>query len=54
MNDFSYVEKLLDGVEVVWFPISEVTERTTNIKWRETSERHQYIDLTSVSVDTKK
>ena len=54
MNDFSYVEKLLDGVEVVWFPISEVTERTTNIKWRETSESHQYIDLTSVSVDTKK
>jgi len=54
MNDFSYVEKLLDGVEVVWFPISEVTERTTNIKWRETSERHQYIDLTTVSVDTKK
>ena len=54
MNDFSYVEKLLDDVEVVWFPISEVTERTTNIKWRETSERHQYIDLTSVSVDTKK
>jgi type I restriction enzyme, S subunit len=54
MNDFSYVEKLLDGVEVVWFPISEVTERTTNIKWRETSESHQYIDLTSVNVDTKK
>ncbi|TMO79970.1 restriction endonuclease [Pseudoalteromonas sp. S3776] len=54
MNDFSYVEKLLDGVEVVWFPISEVTQRTTNIKWRETSESHQYIALTSVSVDTKK
>ncbi|WP_337234820.1 restriction endonuclease subunit S [Proteus terrae] len=54
MNDFSYVEKLLDGVEVVWFPISEVTERTTNIKWSETSESLQYIDLTSVSVDTKK
>ncbi len=54
MNDFSYVEKLLDGVEVVWFPISEVTERTTNIKWRETSESLQYIDLTSVSIDTKK
>ncbi len=54
MNHFSYVEKLLDGVEVVWFPISEVTERTTNIKWRETSESHQYIDLTSVNVDTKK
>lgn len=54
MNHFSYVEKLLDGVEVVWFPISEVTERTSNIKWRETSESHQYIDLTSVSVDTKK
>ena len=54
MSQLNYLEKLLDGVEVVWFPISEVTERTTNIKWRETSESHQYIDLTSVSVDTKK
>lgn len=54
MSHLNYLEKLLDGVDVVWFPISEVTERTTNIKWRETSESHQYIDLTSVSVDTKK
>ncbi|TOD30841.1 restriction endonuclease [Vibrio parahaemolyticus] len=54
MSDFSYVKKLLEGVEVVWFPISEVTERTTNVKWRETLKSHQYIDLTSVSVDTKK
>lgn len=54
MSKLSYMEKLLEGVEVVWFPISEVTERTTNIKWRETSKSHQYIDLTSVSVDTKK
>nr|WP_212569170.1 restriction endonuclease subunit S [Vibrio parahaemolyticus] len=50
----SYLEKLLEGIEVVWFPIREVTERTTNIKWRETSKSHQYIDLTSVSIDTKK
>ncbi|MET2900490.1 restriction endonuclease subunit S [Vibrio rotiferianus] len=54
MNHLSYLEKLLEGIEVVWFPIREVTERTTNIKWRETSKSHQYIDLTSVSIDTKK
>lgn len=53
-NGLGYLEKLLDGVEVEWKPISAVTLRTSNIKWKDAKCSFQYIDLTSVSVDTKK
>lgn len=50
----SFIEKLLDGVDVEWKPISEVTLRTNNIKWKDTTSSYQYIDLSSVSVETRK
>ena len=50
----SFMEKLLDGVEVEWKPISDVTLRTSNIKWRDATRSYRYIDLTSVSIETKK
>ncbi|MDO8827728.1 restriction endonuclease subunit S [Methylophaga sp.] len=49
----SFMEKLLDGIEVEWKPISEVTLRTSNIRWRDAIRSYQYIDLTSVSIETK-
>ena len=52
-NVSRFMEQLLDGVEVECKPISEVTLRTSNIKWRETDRSYHYIDLASVSVDTK-
>ncbi len=53
MNNMSYLERLLDGVEVEWLPLGEVTLPTSNIKWRDTDRTYRYIDLTSVSVETK-
>ncbi|WP_024871638.1 restriction endonuclease subunit S [Tolumonas lignilytica] len=53
MSNLNFLEKLLDGVEVVWWPISDVTKNTNNIKWQEATRGYQYIDLTSVSIDTK-
>ena len=53
MSNLNFLEKLLDGVEVVWWPVSDVTKRTNNIKWQEATRSYQYIDLTSVSIDTK-
>src|SRR5690554_1522873 len=53
MNELSFIERLLDGVEVDWVPISEVTLRTNNIKWSEVKRDYKYIDLTSVSIETK-
>ncbi|HCJ6510789.1 TPA: restriction endonuclease subunit S [Acinetobacter baumannii] len=50
----SFLKKLLDGIEVKWVPISEVTLRTNNIKWRDITHSYRYIDLTSVDIDTKK
>ncbi|MGY3096839.1 restriction endonuclease subunit S [Pantoea agglomerans] len=54
MNELSYLEKLLDGVEVEWRAIGEVSLRTSNIKWREATRSYRYIDLTSVDIETKK
>lgn len=48
-----FIEKLLDGVEVEWKPLGEITLRTSNIKWRDATRSYRYIDLTSVSVETK-
>ena len=54
MSELSYMEKLLDGVEVEWRTIGEVSLRTSNIKWREVTRSYRYIDLTSVDIETKK
>ena len=50
----SFLKKLLDGIEVKWQPLSEITLRTNNIKWRDTTDSYRYIDLTSVDIETKK
>ncbi|MBU2984754.1 restriction endonuclease subunit S [Saccharophagus degradans] len=54
MSDVSFMEKLLDGVEVEWKPLGEITLRTSNIKWRDATRNYRYIDLTSVGIETKK
>jgi len=54
MSELSYMEKLLDGVEVEWRTIGEVSLRTSNIKWREVTRSYRYIDLSSVDIETKK
>ncbi len=54
MSELSYLEKLLDGVEVVWKTLEDITLRTSNIKWREVIRSYRYIDLTSVDIATKK
>lgn len=54
MSSVSFLEKLLDGVAVEWRTLGEITLPTTNIRWRDTDRTYRYIDLTSVSVETKK
>ncbi|HAZ7536724.1 restriction endonuclease subunit S [Escherichia coli] len=54
MSEMSYLEKLLDGVEVEWKTLEDITLRTSNIKWREAIRSYRYIDLTSVDIATKK
>ena len=50
----NFLEKLLDGVAVEWKPLRKVVLPTSNIKWRNTDRIYRYIDLTSVSIETKK
>ncbi|ENR2079593.1 restriction endonuclease subunit S [Escherichia coli] len=54
MSELSYLEKLMDGVEVEWKTLEDITLRTSNIKWREAIRSYRYIDLTSVDIATKK
>ncbi|HDD0169027.1 TPA: restriction endonuclease subunit S, partial [Escherichia coli] len=54
MSELSYLEKLLEGVEVEWKTLEDITLRTSNIKWREVIRSYRYIDLTSVDIATKK
>ena len=54
MSQLSYMEKLLDGVEIEWKTLADVTLPTSNIKWRDIDHTHRYIDLSSVSIETKK
>lgn len=54
MSKTSFLEKLLDGVAVDWRALGEVTLPTTNIRWRDTDRTYRYIDLTSVSIETKR
>ena len=54
MSTDRFLETLLDGVEVEWKTLGEVTRPTSNIKWLDATHSYQYIDLTSVSIETKK
>lgn len=53
MSRVDFFERLLDGVAVEWKKLSDVTQPTTNIKWRDASQAYRYIDLASVSIETK-
>ncbi|HCC3965083.1 TPA: restriction endonuclease subunit S [Salmonella enterica] len=54
MSEMSYLEKLLDGADVQWKTIGDVSLSTSNIKWREAKRTYRYIDLTSVDIETKR
>ena len=54
MSNLDYMDKLLDGVEVAWKTLADITLPTSNIKWRDIDHTHRYIDLSSVSIETKK
>ncbi len=53
MSRGDFLEKLLDGVDVEWKTLGEVTLPTSNIKWRDTTRSYRYIDLTSLSIEKK-
>ncbi|SAK40684.1 type I restriction enzyme specificity protein [Caballeronia fortuita] len=53
MSSVSFLDRLLDGVAVEWKALGEVTLPTSNIRWRDASRTYRYIDLTSVSIETK-
>ncbi|MGF2226467.1 MULTISPECIES: hypothetical protein [unclassified Brucella] len=53
MSGLNYLDKLLDGVAVEWKALGDVTLPTSNIKWRNADRTYRYIDLTSVSIETK-
>jgi len=53
MSSVDFIARLLDGVEVDWKSIGKLTLSTSNIKWREVVRPYRYIDLTSVSIETK-
>ena len=52
MSNLDYMDKLLDGVEVEWKTLADITLPTSNIKWRDVEHTHLYIDLSSVSIET--
>lgn len=54
MSRVSFLEKLLDGSAVEWRTLGEVTLPTSNIRWRDADRTYRYIDLTSVSIETKR
>ena len=54
MSDMNFLERLLDGAAVEWKPLRDVVLPTNNIKWKSTNRVYRYIDLTSVSIETKK
>lgn len=53
MSDVDFLVKLLDGVAAEWRTLGELTLPTSNIKWKEVNRTYKYIDLTSVSIETK-
>ena len=52
MSDLGFLEKLLDGTEVEWLPLGDVTLPTSNIRWADADRAYRYIDLTSVDRET--
>ncbi|ABD07756.1 Restriction modification system DNA specificity domain [Rhodopseudomonas palustris HaA2] len=54
MSAAGFLEELLDGADVEWEPLGEVTQPTANIKWSQADGVYQYIDLTSVDIKTKR
>lgn len=48
-----FLEKLLDGAEVEWVALRNVTIPSSNIKWSITNRAYRYIDLTSVDIQTR-
>ena len=54
MSSMGYMQKLLDGVEVECTTLRDVTLPTSTVKWRDVDRIYRYIDLTSVSIVTKK
>ena len=52
-DKMSFLNKLLDGVAAEWRTLGELTLPTSNIKWKEVNRSYKYIDLTSVSIETK-
>lgn len=53
MSSVNFLEKLLDGVDVEWLSFKELTLPTSNVKWRENQSTRRYIDLSSVSIESK-
>lgn len=53
MSSVDFLEKLLNGVTAEWKTLGELTLPTSNIKWKEVNRSYKYIDLTSVSIETK-
>ncbi|MDX9666782.1 restriction endonuclease subunit S [Pseudomonas sp. P5_152] len=53
MSGGNFLDKLLDGADVDWKALGELTLPTTNIKWRNANRTYRYIDLTSVNIETK-
>ena len=49
----SNIMELLQGVEVEWKVLGDITLPTSNIKWRDADRTYRYIDLTSVSIESK-
>ena len=53
MSSVDLLDKLLDGVDVEWKTLGEVTLPTRNIKWCNATRSYRYIDLASVSIESK-
>jgi type I restriction enzyme S subunit len=53
MSGKDFLEKLLSGYSVEWRTLGELTLPTSNIRWRDTTRSYRYIDLTSVSIETR-
>lgn len=53
MSSMNFLDKMLDGGGMEWKPLGELTLPTSNIKWRDANRTYRYIDLTSVSIETK-
>lgn len=48
-----FLDMHLDRADVAWMPLGDITKPTKNIRWQDTDESYQYIDLASVDIETK-